>query len=81
MPIVAVNASDDAWAPPRSRDIFMNGYRRAPWEPVDLHPRELGLRSIGHMGYFRPQAEALWKKLFQRFDAMAAEFQGDGGNR
>ncbi len=71
VPIVAVNASDDAWAPPRSRDIFMSGYRRAPWEPVDVCPRELGMRSIGHMGYFRPQAEALWNQVFQRFDAMA----------
>ncbi len=81
VPIVAVSASDDAWAPPRSRDIFMSGYRSAPWEPVDVHPHELGMRSIGHMGYFRPQAEALWKKVLQRFDAMTAECRGDAGSR
>ncbi|MEY2730966.1 MAG: hypothetical protein RL584_2092, partial [Pseudomonadota bacterium] len=23
-------------------------------------PSSLGMRSIGHMGYFRPQASALW---------------------
>ena len=59
-PIVAANALDDAWAPPRSRDAFMAGYRRAPWQAVDIDPRALGLGRIGHMGYFRPHARPLW---------------------
>ncbi|HLM52784.1 MAG TPA: alpha/beta fold hydrolase [Pseudoxanthomonas sp.] len=71
VPIVAVNALDDAWAPPRSRDAFMSGYRRAPWEPVDVDPSRLSIKYIGHMGYFRPQAETLWREMLERFDAMA----------
>lgn len=61
MPIRAVNAIDDRWAPPASRDAFMAHYGNAPVESVTLDPRTLGLRDIGHMGYFRPQAEALWE--------------------
>lgn len=61
MPIRAVNALDDHWAPPASRDAFMAQYRNAPVDAVTLDPRKLGLRNIGHMGYFRPQALALWE--------------------
>ena len=67
VPIVAANALDDAWAPPASRDAFMAGYRHAPWTALDLDPREHG--PIGHMGYFRPQAQALWRQVFEWFDA------------
>src|SRR5690606_3764949 len=59
-PIVAANALDDAWAPPASRDAFMAGYRNAAVRSVTLDPRQLGLGAIGHMGYFRPRAQALW---------------------
>lgn len=59
-PIVAANAIDDTWAPPASRDAFMAGYRGTPWRGVDLDPRALGIGPIGHMGYFRPRAVALW---------------------
>lgn len=59
LPIRAANAADDAWAPPRSRDAFMAGYRNAPWDAVDLDPAAYGGR-VGHTGYFRPAAAALW---------------------
>jgi predicted alpha/beta hydrolase len=62
-PIVALNAIDDHWAPPASRDAFMAAYRNAECRRVDLHPRSLGLKSIGHMGYFRPSAQPLWDEL------------------
>jgi predicted alpha/beta hydrolase len=58
-PIVAANALDDRWAPPRSRDAFMAAYRGADWTPVDVDPTA-GLEPIGHMGYLRPAASALW---------------------
>jgi predicted alpha/beta hydrolase len=70
-PIVAANALDDAWAPPSSRDAFMAGYREAPWRGVDIDPRELGLPAIGHMGYFRPQAAALWTTTLDWLEAQA----------
>jgi predicted alpha/beta hydrolase len=66
-PIVASNALDDLWAPPRSRDAFMAGYRNAPVHTVDLVPRRLGLGAIGHMGYFRPAARQLWDEALGWF--------------
>jgi predicted alpha/beta hydrolase len=60
LPVRAANATDDAWAPPRSRDAFMGaGYVNAPWDGVDVEPVLYGGR-VGHMGYFRPAAAALW---------------------
>lgn len=59
-PIMAINATDDLWAPPASRDAFMQAYRNSGWQARTLHPRHSGLGAIGHMGYFRPKAQALW---------------------
>ncbi len=61
-PIRAINATDDLWAPPASRDAFMAAYSQAPVERIDLVPASLGLQRIGHMDYFRPQAQALWQQ-------------------
>lgn len=70
-PIVAANATDDAWAPPKSRDAFMGaGYVNAPWKGIDLTPQGLRVRHIGHMGYFRPGAESLWQASLDWFAAL-----------
>jgi predicted alpha/beta hydrolase len=70
-PIVAANALDDAWISPRARDAFMPGYRNAPVERVDLDPAPFG--GIGHMGYFRPKAEALWNAALSWFEMANAD--------
>jgi predicted alpha/beta hydrolase len=57
-PIAAANALDDLWALPRSRNAFIGAYRNAPVELIDVDPREVG--GIGHMGYFRNNAQPLW---------------------
>lgn len=62
-PILAINASDDKWAPPASRDAFMAGYSNAPLQTLTLEPAGLGMSAIGHMGYFRPQASPLWQQV------------------
>ena len=61
-PIIAANATDDLWAPPASRDAFMAGYSNTTVRKVDIHPGQLGIGPIGHMGYFRPRAVALWQQ-------------------
>ncbi len=71
-PIVAVNALDDAWAPPASRDAFMAGYRQAPVRTVTVDPRRSGIGPVGHMGYFRPQATVLWNDALDWFDGVLA---------
>jgi predicted alpha/beta hydrolase len=68
-PIVAVNALDDARAPPASRDAFMSGYRNAPVRSITVDSRRAGLGPIGHMGYFRPKALPLWNEALDWFDA------------
>ncbi len=60
-PILAINALDDLWALPASRDAFLQGYRNAPVTTRDLDPAA-GAAPIGHMGYFRSGTEALWSQ-------------------
>jgi len=67
-PIMAVNATDDLWAPPRSRDAFMSGYRQSSWFGIDVDPAERGLGKLGHMGYFRAHAEPLWAAALDWFE-------------
>jgi len=62
-PILAINASDDKWAPPASRDAFMAAYRNAPVQSLTIEPSSLGMPAIGHMAYFRPQANRLWQLI------------------
>jgi predicted alpha/beta hydrolase len=68
-PIVAANDLDDHWATPRSRDAFMKGYRNASRRGVNITPAQIGLTSTGHMGYFRPQAQPLWRETLHWFES------------
>ena len=64
IPIGAAVSTDDLWAPPASRDAFFKGYANAAVEPIDLLPASLGVKQVGHMGYFRQQAGAvLWPQM------------------
>ncbi|MGY0075430.1 alpha/beta hydrolase family protein [Vibrio proteolyticus] len=65
-PIVAANALDDLWAMPESRDAFVQHYSNAPLTRLDLSPEALGGK-IGHMGYFRKNAEPLWQTSLDWF--------------
>lgn len=60
-PIRAVAIEDDAYAPPRTVQALCRHYPRARFEPVLTRPKELGVRTIGHFGWFRERfREALW---------------------
>ena len=64
IPIGAAVCTDDLWAPPASRDAFFKGYSNAAVDLIDLLPSSLGVRQVGHMGYFRPQAgQVLWPQI------------------
>jgi predicted alpha/beta hydrolase len=69
LPVVAVNATDDAWALPRSRDALMSEYHSIELTSVDVDPRDRGLDSIGHVGYFRPASVSLWNDALDWLDA------------
>ena len=64
-PLMAANAIDDHWAPPKSRDAFIAGYRNAARHTLDVDPTAVGLRSIGHMGYFKASAKPLWESALE----------------
>lgn len=63
-PIAACVSTDDLWAPPASRDAFFKGYSSTGAVPIDLVPQQLGVKEIGHMGYFRAHVgEKLWPQM------------------
>ncbi|SDP43683.1 alpha/beta hydrolase family protein [Desulforhopalus singaporensis] len=66
-PIVAANALDDNWALPRSRNAFIKAYKNSQITCVDLVPDQHRHGCIGHMGYFRPQAQPLWEDVLNWF--------------
>lgn len=67
MPIKAVNAIDDKWAMPASRDAFVRYYSNSELLFHDLHPGSLGLKKVGHMGYFRRGSEGVWSDILTYF--------------
>lgn len=76
-PIADVDAADDRWAPPMSRNAFMRGYSASDWQAIDLAPQNLGLSSIGHMGYFRANAQPLWESTLKWFEGLECGFLQD----
>jgi predicted alpha/beta hydrolase len=65
LPIAAANALDDDWALPASRDAFFKGYPNARIDRFDITPAQLGVKAVGHMGYYRAQVGAtLWPMIF-----------------
>lgn len=65
VPCVFANAVDDSWAPPISRDAFIKGYSAAQLQTLDLAPASQK-HPIGHMGYFRASATAMWDGALNR---------------
>jgi predicted alpha/beta hydrolase len=54
-------SSDDPWARPHAIQALTRYFRRARVEHRQITPRDVGLRAIGHMGFFRRQSrDALW---------------------
>jgi predicted alpha/beta hydrolase len=66
IPIATANALDDDWALPASRDAFFKGYPQARIDRFDFAPASLGVREIGHMGYYRRDVGAtLWPRIME----------------
>lgn len=68
VPIYAVSALDDDWALPASCRAFMQHYRQAQVSYVSLQPQDVAMKTIGHMGYFKKDAEQIWNKIRSTFD-------------
>ena len=64
IPLGAAVTTDDLWAQPASRDAFFKGYSGTNVDRIDLTPAELGVKQVGHMGYFRAQTGVvLWPRI------------------
>jgi predicted alpha/beta hydrolase len=68
-PVLAYSFGDDKWGTPAAVDAMMQAYPNLERRRVE--PREAGLRRLGHVGYFRPAAAALWADTIRWFDALA----------
>lgn len=60
-PVLALSFADDAWGTREAVDAMMRAYPRLTRRHIV--PAEVGLRSIGHFGFFRPQAAGLWPEV------------------
>jgi predicted alpha/beta hydrolase len=68
-PMQFLNADDDLWALPTSRDAFVDAaYSAAQPARQTLSPHHFGVSTIGHMGYFRPALATLWQQAGDFFD-------------
>jgi predicted alpha/beta hydrolase len=55
--------SDDPFAPARAVEALAQLYPHARWETRNLAPRELGVKSVGHFGFFRERfRDSLWRE-------------------
>lgn len=60
--IVALTFQDDEYLSARSMESLKTFYENAPVSIRQITPREIGLKRIGHFGFFRAQSEApLWQ--------------------
>lgn len=70
VPILAYSFEDDVWGYRESVDRMMEAYTRAEVTRVHLDPKDVGVDSIGHFGFFDPEMEPLWEDLLRRLRAL-----------
>ncbi len=64
LPMLAFSFSDDTYAPKAAVDALHALYVGAQVERRHLDPRDLGVKSVGHFGFFREQfRKTLWEQL------------------
>jgi predicted alpha/beta hydrolase len=65
-PILSLSFTDDEFMSGRNIESLHSFYAGAPRTMQRIAPAELGVRRIGHFGFFRPQFEGtLWTRLAQ----------------
>ncbi len=63
VPILFYSFSDDSFAPPRAVEKLMDWYDGAQKDRRHLMPKDLGVKKIGHFGFFKSRfASSLWSK-------------------
>lgn len=59
-PVLSVVFTDDLWATREASDVLVDKLSGAEVERRDISPESIGVKSIGHMGFFRSANRQLW---------------------
>jgi predicted alpha/beta hydrolase len=70
LPLLSLSFTDDEYMSERNVAVLHGFYGNARREMRRITPRELGLRRIGHFGFFRPRTgERLWPSMLDWIEA------------
>jgi predicted alpha/beta hydrolase len=62
-PLRAYAITDDPFAPRRAVEALGRLYPNSRWETRSVEPRELGVKAVGHFGFFRERfRDTLWRE-------------------
>jgi predicted alpha/beta hydrolase len=62
-PLRAYAISDDPFAPLRAVEALAALYPNCSWETRQVAPHELGVKALGHFGFFRERfRDSLWRE-------------------
>jgi len=69
-PLRAICLADDPWGTPRAIDLLCSGFTGTTPERIDVHPRDVSAKRIGHFGFFKPEhRDTLWRDAAQWLEA------------
>ncbi|MEM8817085.1 MAG: alpha/beta fold hydrolase [Pseudomonadota bacterium] len=66
-PVLAYSVADDDWGTREAVDAMMAAYPNV--ERQHLEPGRHGMKSLGHVGYFRSNAQDIWAEGIRWFDS------------
>ncbi len=66
-PVLAYSLADDTWGTREAVNAMMSAYPNV--ERRHIEPSEIGVASIGHFGFFRPEAKPLWDDVVSWLDS------------
>ena len=72
MPITVLHASDDDIANPATVADLLRTFPNAPKASRMVQPRELGLKRLGHIDWFRPSHQATWPLIAEALGTTSA---------
>ncbi len=77
-PVLAINFSDDSFAPKRAAEEILTFYKNAQTEHRYFKPADVHVKSIGHFGFFRATfRESLWAFTAAWLTKQAASTKGE----
>jgi predicted alpha/beta hydrolase len=67
----ALCMTDDLWATRPAVELLCSGFTATKAEVISITPHDAGAKSIGHMGFFRPERrDALWRGAAEWIEAV-----------